>query len=312
MSNYNFDKATINQFLGKTKTGAFVFKGAADAKWSIGNVPNVSYVIAVMLDAVIQHFSTRTQVDPVALNCFFFNKTLPGHLILEIDELKMSKKGYCVVRCILKQKKDLTALDNLNGYNPSEWQDKVQGIFTMGNMDNEQGVTNFYKTLEPPNVNTLSPYKYFFMGEFLDVKFDMNNVSTDEDVPGKPEVTQLIGFSDGRPVDFKSIPYWCDMFVPPPMLLGPNVLNGQVWCPTMQLEVLFKRRPSGKKVIAHYVANHIINGRFDVTGEIWSEEGDIFALTRHQCLIVPWSRNSSDSSLAQKRSETLKAQVNKL
>ncbi|KAI8374848.1 thioesterase-like superfamily-domain-containing protein [Blakeslea trispora] len=310
---YNFDEATTTQYLGKTNAGGFIFKGAASDKWSIGNVPNVSgYVIAVMLDAVIQHFSAKHQTDPVSLNCFFFSKTLPGHLILEIDELKMSKKGYCVVRCVLKQKVDLKPLDSTSTYNPSEWKDKVHGIFTMGNINSEQGVTHFYKPIEPPSVNTLTPYKYKFMGEFLDASFDMNNVPTDSAVPGKPEVSQLIGFNDERPIDFKSIPYWCDMFIPPPMLLGPAVLNGQVWCPTMQLEVQFKQRPSGLKVLAHYIANQIINGRFDVTGEIWSEAGDILALTRHQCLIVPWSRNSTDSALAQKRAETFKTQANKL
>ncbi|KAI8060665.1 thioesterase-like superfamily-domain-containing protein [Gilbertella persicaria] len=268
--------------------------------------------MAIILDSVIQHFADKYQIDPVALNCFFFNKTIPGHLILEIDELKMSKKGYCIVRCILKQRKDLQPLVDLATYNPSEWQDKVQGIFTMGNMDNEQGVTYYYKAPQPPNPDTLKPYRYMFMSEYLTTGFDLSTMPKSDTEPGKPEVMQKIGFNDGRPIDYKSIPYWCDMFTTPPTLLGPSVLGGPVWCPTMQLEVQFKRKPVGKEVFGHYVANHIINGRFDITGELWTEQGDILALTRHQCLVVPWSRNSSDESSAKKRLDAMKTYANKL
>lgn len=236
--------------------------------------------MAIIIDSVIRQFSDKHQTDPVALNCFFFSKTLPGNLIIEIDELKMSRKGYCVVRAILKQTKDLKSLKSIESYNPSEWLDKVQCIFTMGNMDQEQGVTHYHKNPTPPTLDHLTPYHYTFMGEFLDCKFDLGNFPKDDQTPGKPQITQTMAFKDGRPIDFKSIPYWCDMFITPPILLGPAVLDGPIWCPTMQLEVQFKRKPTGKSIIAHFEANHIINGRFDVTGDIWNEKGEILALTR--------------------------------
>jgi hypothetical protein len=236
--------------------------------------------LAIITDSVIKHFSTKYQTDPVALNCFFFNKTLPGNLILEIDELKMSKKGYCVIRCILKQRNDLAALTDITTYNPSEWSDKVQCIFTMGNMDNEQGPTYFYKNPTPPSQEHMEPYHYMFMGDFVNCTFDMRSFPKSDTEPGLPEVNQTMAFSDGRPIDFKSIPYWCDMFITPPTLLGPAVLNGPVWCPTMQLEVQFKRKPTGHQILGHCVAPHIINGRFDITGEIYNQQGEILALTR--------------------------------
>lgn len=259
--------------------------------------------MAIIIDSVLRYFSDKYQTDPVALNCFFFSKTIPGHLIIEIDELKMSRKGYCVVRAILKQRKDLQALTDLDTYDRSQWTDKVQGIFTMGNMDNEEGVTHYYKNPTPPSDEHLKPYDYIFMGEFLNSKFDTRSFPTDDTTPGKPEVTQTMGFKDGRPIDFKSIPYWCDMFITPPTLLGPAVLDGPIWCPTMQLEVQFKRKPTGKTILGHYVAPHIINGRFDITGEIWNEQGEILALTRHQCLVVPWSRNTKDATMTKNRNK---------
>jgi hypothetical protein len=236
--------------------------------------------MGIIIDSVIQLFSDKHQSDPVALNCFFFNKTLGGNLIIEVEELKMSRKGYCIVRAILKQTKDLKSLDNVESYDPSEWSDKVQGIFTMGNMDAEQGVTYFYNNPLPPSLDELEPYHYMFMGDYVNSKLDMRNFAKDENDIGKPEITQTMGFKDERPIDFKSIPYWCDMFITPPSLLGPVVLGGPVWCPTMQLEVQFKRKPTGQNIIAHFVTKHIINGRFDVDGEIWNEQGQILAITR--------------------------------
>ncbi|KAI7895398.1 thioesterase-like superfamily-domain-containing protein [Mucor mucedo] len=286
-----FDEVTNTSFLGKTESGTYIFTGAASIKWAIGDVPNGGYVMSVIIDSVIQLFSERHQTDPVALNCFFFNKTLPGHLIIEIEELKMSRKGYCIVRASLKQTSDLSALDDLTSYDPSQWSDKVQGIFTMGNMDTEQGVTHFYKNPSPPRLDHLQPYKYRFMGDFVDALFDKTIIPKAENDSHDPELTQVMNFKDGRPIDFKSIPYWCDMLITPPSLLGHGVLGGPVWCPTMQLEVQFKRKPSGQKIIAHFLTKHIINNRFDIDGEIWNEQGEIIAITRHQNLIVPWSRN---------------------
>lgn len=240
----------------------------------------IGYVMAMIIDSVIRQFADKHQTDPVALNCFFFSKTLPGNLIVEIDELKMSRKGYCVVRAILKQTKDLKKLESLAAYNPSEWIDKVQGVFTMGNMDQEEGITHYHKHPPAPSQEHLEPYEYTFMGEFVDCKFDMRNFPTTDEKPGNPEVTQTMSFKDGRPVDFKSIPYWCDMFITPPVLLGPALLDGPIWCPTMQLEVQFKRKPTGKTVLAHFAARHIINSRFDVDGEIYNEQNELLALTR--------------------------------
>lgn len=232
------------------------------------------------MDSVIQHFSKKHQIDPVALNCFFFNKTLVGHLIIEIEELKMSNKGYCFIRAILKQTKDVLSLENIESYQPSEWSDKVQGIFTMGNMDAEQGVTNFYKN-PTPCLDNLEPFEYIFMAEFVNVKLDKRIFPTkDGKGLGKPELTQVMEFRDGRPIDFKSIPYWCDMFIPLPPLIGSTFLDGPIWCPTMQLEVQFKKKPLGQSIIAHFVTKRIINGRFDTDGEIWNERGEILAITR--------------------------------
>ena len=52
------------------------------------------------------------------------------------------------------------------------------------------------------------------------------------------------------------------------------------WCPTMQLEVQFKRRPSSDEVLTSIASPHIINSRFDASGGVWDLDGNLIAITR--------------------------------
>ncbi|KAI7895297.1 thioesterase-like superfamily-domain-containing protein [Mucor mucedo] len=288
---YQFDRVTNTSYLGKTSRNSFIFTAVADSEWTVGETAHVSYVMSLITDTVLQHFSDRYQSDPIALNCFFLAKTITSNLIIEIEELKISKKGICYARAILKQTKDLKRLESTESYNPFEWIDKVHSIFTMKNMDSEKGVTYIYKNPLQHPLDTLEPYTYPYMADFVDCLFDTSSFAKDEKDVGKPEQTQVMTFKDGRPTDFKSIPYWCDMIISSAALIGPAMTGGPVWCATIQMEVQFKRKPTGQKITAHLITKHIINGRFEIDGEIWNEQGEILAITRHQSMIVPWSRN---------------------
>ncbi|KAG1177850.1 hypothetical protein G6F70_002193 [Rhizopus microsporus] len=289
-SSSEFDKATDTRFIGQYNN-ASIYAGAADSV-------NDRYVASIVLDSVLRHFSTKYQQDPIAMNCFFLKKTDIGHLIVEITEIKMSSKGYCIVRASVKQRKDLSRpLGSIDDYEPNEWIEKLHSIITMGNMNSEKGLTMFTNSPQPPSTEHLVPFKYRWMGEHVNAKFDVRNASK-EDFIGRPEVTQLIGFSDGRPVDSKSIPYYCDMFITPPALISEEVHGGPIWCPTMQMEVQFKAKvkKDTSQILAHFLAPNIINNRFDIDGQIWDEDGTLLALTRHQCLIVSWSRNTKNET----------------
>lgn len=71
--------------------------------------------MALVTDAVLRHFSSKFQKDPVALNCFYLRKTSVGPYIVEIQDVKTSSKGYCVVRASLLQAK-VSDFPHLLGY----------------------------------------------------------------------------------------------------------------------------------------------------------------------------------------------------
>lgn len=87
------------------------------------------------------------------------------------------------------------------------------------------------------------------------------------------------------------------MFVTPPAMLGWETLGGPSWCPTLQLEVQFKRPPTGKKVLSSIVARHIINSRFDCEGGIWDEDGNLLAITRYVYELYRLTDKSNSNNL---------------
>ncbi|KAH8549655.1 thioesterase-like superfamily-domain-containing protein [Umbelopsis sp. PMI_123] len=296
---YIFDQGVDTKFLGLSKSGASVYAGNLLSKFCIGSVPNGGYVASVMLHAVMQHYSKRYQKDPVAMNCFFTSKTRPAPCIVEIEDIKTSGKGYCLSRAVLKQSKNAADgfVESIENYNPDSYTLNVTCIFTFGNFAAESGVTHIYKPSLPPVREELQPMTWRFMRDVVEGEADLSVFPTKETDTGRPELRHIARFKDQRPVDFVSLPFWCDMIVPPAMILGPSVLGGQVWVPTMQMELIFKSVPKGKEVFCNFVSRYIINGRDEMDGEIFDADGNLLALTRHQCLVVPWSRNTRDAKL---------------
>ncbi|KAI8145949.1 thioesterase-like superfamily-domain-containing protein [Fennellomyces sp. T-0311] len=302
-SQYAFDQATDSYHIGRSASGADIYAGRVNPTWAIGQVPVRGYVIALSLHAVLDYYSTRHQKHPVALNTFFFKKTEPGPFIVEISDLKPSKKGFHVVKVLLRQhKKDGSAKkvpESLEEYNPAEYVTKTHSIITMGNMDGEKGVTYIHPTegAKPPSLELMKPTQMEFIKEYVNVYQDQSTLPIHKQdgqiISGRPEVHHCVSFKDGRESDFKSLPFWADVFVHPVFSLGEQVLGGRCWMPTLQLEVQFKAVPKNvKSVLASFKVPHIINGRFDLDGALFDQHQNLLAITRHQCLVVPWERNT--------------------
>ena len=123
--------------------------------------------------------------------------------------------------------------------------------------------------------------RWRFMNDVVEGESDLSVFSTNKEVPGRPELRHVARFKDQRPIDLTSLAYWCDMIVPPPMNLGPTILGGEVWAPTMQMELIFKGVPTGKEVMCNFISRYIMNGRYEMDGELFDEDGKLVALTRY-------------------------------
>ncbi|KAG2223630.1 hypothetical protein INT45_009989 [Circinella minor] len=308
---YDFDQATESYYIGESDRVTF-YAGRVNTTWAIGQVPSVSYVVALSLNAVLQQFSKKHQQHPASLNTFFFKKTEGGPFIVEITELKPSKKGFVVVKAALRQPKIFNEGNNkvperLEEYDPSQYVTKTLSIITMTNMDGETGLTlskgETGVAPVPPSMASMELTKMEFMEEYVDLYQDKStypkyDVQGNIIRQGKAEIHHGYVFKDGRLTDFKSIPYWADLFVNPLYSLGPEVMGtNKYWMPTLQLEVQFKMMPKNtKNVIATFKVPHIVNNRFDLDGALYDQDKNLLAITRHQCLVVPWERNVGTSS----------------
>lgn len=182
-----------------------------------------------------------------------------------------------------------TPIISIDDYNPSDYNEqRVHAIATFGDYATENGLTLLTDPTVPPSRSTFTLTEFTAgnsaMGPLIVWKPDLSYFAT-EITPGKPIVNHSIAFADGRKPDVWSMPYFADMFFPPPGLLGADTLGGDSWFPTMQMEVQFKNVPVGKDLVCTFKSRHIINGRFDIDGELWDEEGTLVATTRYLWII---------------------------
>jgi len=76
-------------------------------------------------------------------------------------------------------------------------------------------------------------------------------------------------------------------FLPPAYYLGEEVLGGPCVYPTFTLEIQFKNLPKGQWVVGSFRSRFIKNGRNEIDGELWDEDGNLLCITRHMSLLAP-------------------------
>jgi hypothetical protein len=91
----------------------------------------------------------------------------------------------------------------------------------------------------------------------------------------------FVGFADGRPIDFTSLPMFADA-LPPPVF---NVGAFAPWTPTVELTLHIRRRPSGSRLAVAFRTELIGGALFESSGTLWNEEGKLVAMSRQLQLI---------------------------
>ncbi|CAO3610102.1 unnamed protein product [Cunninghamella blakesleeana] len=257
-------------------------------------------MVSILMDAMIRHYSKRYQVDPLGVNCFFLRKSEKKRLVVEIQDVKVNSKGVCFSKASVKQHKDKDEyLTKIEDYQPENYIEKVIGIFIMGNMENEKGVTSYYDLPSPfsqgQNVR-LVPAPDNDLEKILDFQVCPSHVY-DPKITQPMEAHLVMSFKDKRPIDAKAAPYLCDMLPHPPKFLGDHTFGGKLWCATLELEIQFKKRIASKtkRVDGSFITHALKNNRYDLDGWLWDEDGDLLLLTRQHCLCLPWERNVSSA-----------------
>ncbi|RUO96254.1 thioesterase-like superfamily-domain-containing protein [Jimgerdemannia flammicorona] len=284
---FQFDEAIQTTFLG-TRDGKSVYCGRFSEKWRAGDVPHGGYAASTMLNAARHYFEGKPQSDPIAVNAFYLSKTALGPYIIEIWDIKASKSetGYALIYATVRQKKgyDPAPLTSITQYDPIVYPVHcLDAVITFGNISTEQGLTYLHEPSIPPVRSTLQlcklPGGLNTLAQRMVWHVDLSHFPTTS-APGTPVLNHTMAFADSRPIDLWCLPFLSDMIIPPPALLDASMLATGWWFPTMQMEVQFKRAPRGKEVACTFKSKYTINGRYDIDGELWDEEGRLVATTR--------------------------------
>lgn len=90
-----------------------------------------------------------------------------------------------------------------------------------------------------------------------------------------------VSFADGRPIDSLSLPMFADA-LPQPIL---NLGFSPGWTPTLEMSVHIRRPPITERLAVSFRAALVAGQYFESSGTLWSEQGDLIAMSRQLQLL---------------------------
>ena len=259
MRSYAFDTDTA---VSANDDGTF--HAHIHSRWTIADVPNGGYLMAVMLRAV-QHMSTHP--DPLTMTAHFLSPTSAGPAGLQVE---IAKPG----------RSTSTAMVSLH----QEGRERVRALVTLGNLEARQGPT--HELLAPPALEGPFETRRSRLMQEFPKNFDFEiPASVAGAVVGKasgqPEMGGRMRFSDGRPPDLLALPVIADGFPPVAFNLGY-----EAWTPTVELTIHFWNHPSPGPITA-WITSGIFQGGFhDETATLWDSTGTLVARSRQLALVL--------------------------
>ncbi|KAF7348235.1 hypothetical protein MSAN_01777100 [Mycena sanguinolenta] len=88
-----FSKAMSVSYDGPPTADAKVFRGNIDSEWTVGNVPNGGYVLALVLEACIRYQAATAHRDPIHLTAYFLQATSIAPFEVHVRAVKRGR-GY--------------------------------------------------------------------------------------------------------------------------------------------------------------------------------------------------------------------------
>ncbi|KAI9480235.1 thioesterase-like superfamily-domain-containing protein [Zychaea mexicana] len=288
MTQFEFDTVTESRHLGDSPA-ASIYAGYLHRRWAASGITLGGYMASVMMKVAMQRYPDR---HPISMNTFFVNPGTTGPFVVEVETIKASSKGMCSFVIKLKQLKTVDSntkpLDTLEAYDPQDYVIKNFAVISLSGARPEQGISQL---LDPEHIykpaSSIEDMTILAPACEGDVTLRMYQDMNKND----GRLHYAFEFADGRPVDNLAIVYFFDMYMDPfgslNMKNSPEIRDS--WKPTLQYEIQFKKpikTPLRRAYLSYFVPN-LINGRWDMDGCLYGEDGELFATTRHQLRIIP-------------------------
>lgn len=238
------------------------FKGNISDNWSIIGNPNGGYLMALLANAIIKDSHKRSFI---ILTVNFLSLCVPGKVDLFTEHLASSRQfDRWQARLSQKGEKKVIAMGTIKDYGD----DQGEKIY-------EKSAPNILPPGECVAIPKNQNYTFF---DRIDVRLDPNCAGyLKGDLAKRSVLEGWVRFRDNRPFDELSTLLIIDSF-PPPIFASQGPV---VWVPTLELSLNMRNTPKTHWLKCVFRSNFLNNGIVEGDGEIWDEDGELIAISRH-------------------------------
>jgi acyl-CoA thioesterase len=239
----------------------FSFSGHITENWSINEVPDGGYLMAIIAKAMMHHSEMRS--TPI-ITANYLSRCEPGEARILIERIAASK-----------QFERFQAQLHQNG------EEKVRAFGTFTSENTACGLENY--EMSEPRVAKLEKCvpvpelpKYTLFSQ-VDIRLDPICTGwVSGELSNNSEMMGWIKFKNDRPFDILSILLVADSF-PPAVLSSQGMV---AWVPTIEFSVNIRNLPTTQWLKCIFRTRFITCGLLEEDGEIWDEAGRLIAISR--------------------------------
>ena len=229
--------------------------------WSISNVPNGGYLLALLTNAMLT--STDKKATPI-ITVTYFSRCVPGPAELHVETISQT-----------------TQFNHLQVKLIQGGEERIRAMGTFAAEPDECFLINYEKAppdMAPPEECLAIPeMPGYTLYNHVDTRLDPENAGWMMDkLSDMSEHKGWIRFKEDRPFDLLSVILATDAF-PPAILASQGII---AWVPTIELSVSIRSIPSTKWLKGIFKTRFINCGLLEEDGEIWDENGELVAISR--------------------------------
>lgn len=247
-----------------TPSGKGSFSGHLHERWTIGEVPNGGYAMALMLRA---NQAVSDHPHPLTTTAHFLSPTSAGPVEVTTRVEKPGRSTTTVSSSLIQ-----------------EGRQRITMLTTLGRLDTRSGPTTRY--LEPPSLEGPFEQRRSLLMQRFPENFDFRIPEAVAggivgEPTGSPEIGGTIAFSDGREPDLLALAVMADGFPPVAFNLGHAA-----WTPTLELTIHFWNHPAPGPITAWFRAETMEGGYHDESATLWDSTGAVVARSRQLAVIL--------------------------
>jgi acyl-CoA thioesterase len=249
----------------------FSYSGHITENWSINGVPNGGYLMAILMEAMLQNSEMKS--TPI-ITANFLNRCEPGDASVLIEKMSTSR-----------QFNRFQASLHQNG------EEKIRSFGTFANENNACLVERYEES--GPQIPALDrcvsvpevPNYTFFRQ--MDIRLDpacaawMSGKLSDAS-----EIKGWIKFKKDRPFDLSSILLIADSF-PPAVITSQGMV---AWIPTLEFSANIRNIPTTDWLKCVFRTRFITCGLLEEDGEIWDQNDQLIGISRQIAQYRPFTK----------------------